>query len=275
MLKNLSIFILIFVLCLMSSENNYCAFERINGGARAEALAGAFTACADDYNSIFYNPAGLTILKNKEGAFFYSIPYNLKELGTKCFAFVLPYKHSGIGIVLQQMGTELYNESQFVFSSGVKIYKDFSIGVSSKLLNLSIKGYGSKSILAIDTGVLYAFKDDLKFGAFFNNINNPGIGSPKEKISKLFSVGISKKLISGLTLNLDLSRYNKYPVIIRFGGEMNFNEQFFLRLGINDNPTNFSGGFGVNLKKITLNYSASNHIILGMTNQFSIILKIR
>jgi len=112
MLKNIKIVLSVLILNLIFFENIYCAFERINGGSRAEALGGAFTACADDYNSIFYNPAGLSELQDKEISFFYLIPYGLKELGTKCFAFAVPFKNSGFGIVLQQMGTELYRESQ-------------------------------------------------------------------------------------------------------------------------------------------------------------------
>ena len=128
MLINIKMSLLIIFLSLIISERIYCAFERINGGARGEALGGAFTASADDYNSIFYNPAGLSELKNKECTFFYTIPYGLKELSTKCFSFVIPYKYSGLGIALQQMGAELYRESQFIFSTGVKIYKNlFSI----------------------------------------------------------------------------------------------------------------------------------------------------
>ena len=275
MLKNIKIVLLGLILNLIFFENIYCAFERINGGSRAEALGGAFTACADDYNSVFYNPAGLSRLQDKEISFFYLIPYGLKELGTKCCAFAVPFKNSGLGMVLQQMGTELYRESQFIFSAAAEFYKGFSIGINSKILNLSIQGYGEKSILGLDAGVLYVFKNGFKLGAFFNNINNPGFGKTNGKINRFSSVGISKKIASGLTLNLDLNKYNNYPVIMRFGGEIHLNEQFYLRMGVSDNPTKFSGGFGIDIRKISVNYCASNHIILGMTNQFSITLKIK
>jgi len=275
MFKSVKIYLFVLLLNIVFSDRMNCAFERTNGGARAEALGGAFTACANDYNSIFYNPAGLSELTNNEVSFFYMIPYGIKELGIKCFAFVLPVKIFGFGIMSQQMGTDLYRESQLVFSAGMRIYKGLSLGINSKLLNLRIQGYGSRSLLGVDIGMLYDVGNDLKFGAFFNNVNNPCIGKTKEKIAKICSIGISKKLISGLTLNLDMSKYNKYPVIVRFGGEMHLKEQFQLRFGISDNPTKFSGGFGVEMKNLSFDYSASNHIILGLTNLFSITLKIK
>ena len=108
-----------------------------------------------------------------------------------------------------------------------------------------------------------------------DNVNNPKIGKAKDKIKRICSVGISKKLFSRLTLNFDFSKYDNYPYIIKFGGEINYKEQFHIRLGINNNPTKFSGGFGVDMNKISVNYCATNHIILGLTNQFAITLKIR
>ena len=217
MYKNINIYLFILLLNIVLTDKMNCAFERINGGARPEALGGAFTACADDYNSIFYNPAGLSELTSYEVSFFYMIPYGLKELGVKCFAFVLPVKNCGFGITSQQMGTDLYRESKLVFSAGMRIYRGLALGLNSKLLNIRIQGYGSNSLLAMDVGMLYDFGNDFKLGMFINNVNSPTIGKAKEKIIEFYSIGISKRLLSGITLNLDINRYNDYSILMRFG----------------------------------------------------------
>ena len=42
------------------------AFLKIDAGARAAAMGGAFTAVGDDASSVFYNPAGPALARNKE-----------------------------------------------------------------------------------------------------------------------------------------------------------------------------------------------------------------
>lgn len=78
-------------------------FLRVEQGARPVAMGGAFTAVADDINSIFYNPAGLTNIENMEylfsytnwlvGSTFYSGAFGYKTgFGTLGLSFV----HFGI-----------------------------------------------------------------------------------------------------------------------------------------------------------------------------------
>jgi hypothetical protein len=270
--KDIKIWLVFLLISITVYNEVYSAFESINGGARAESLGGAFTACADDWNSIFYNPAGLSNMVNGEFSTFYMIPYGLKELGVKCIAGAFPLKYCGLGIMFQQMGTELYNESQFVFSLSRKTYKGLSIGLNVKFLHIGIQRYGSSSFFASDCGILYNLKDDFRFGMFISNVNKPKIY--RDRIPRYYSIGISKRLISGLSLNLDVSKYEKYPEIIRFGGEMNLTKMFQLRFGICDNPRKFSGGFGFGIKNLSFNYAISDHNVLGITNQFSLTLKI-
>ena len=256
-------------------DTGYCAFERINGGARAEAMAGAFTAGADDYNSIYYNPAGLSYLSAGEAGLFYTVPFGLKELGVKCIALSFPFKNYGLGITAQQLGGKLYNESLFGISMGFKVIERLSAGINLKLFHIGIEKYGTANFFGADIGMIYELKNGLKFGIFSKDINRPEIGKSKDKISRYNSFGISKKLAPGLTLNIDINKYENYPLILKCGAEMNFSGRFMLRLGVSDNPARFCGGFGIKFKKLGVNYSAVNHSILGLTNQFSITLDLK
>lgn len=269
--KDVKIWLIFLLINITVHKEVHCAFERINGGARAESLGGAFTACADDWNSIFYNPAGLSNMVNSEFSIFYILPYGLKELSIKCIAGAFPLRYCGLGAMFQQMGTELYNESQFVFSLSRKTYKGLSIGFNVKFLYIGIQRYGSSSFFASDFGILYNLKNDFRLGIFINNVNKPRIY--KDKITGYYSIGVSKRLISGLSLNLDISKYERYPDVIRFGGEMNLTKLFQLRFGVCDNPRKFSGGFGFVIKNLSLNYALSDHNVLGITNQFSLTLR--
>lgn len=53
--------ILIFIFCLFSSTTGYsAAYSKFYTGVRPIGMGGAFVAVADDSNTIFYNPAGLS-----------------------------------------------------------------------------------------------------------------------------------------------------------------------------------------------------------------------
>jgi len=48
------------------SGSDAAAFLKINAGARAAAMGGAFTAAGDDASSVFYNPAGPALARSQE-----------------------------------------------------------------------------------------------------------------------------------------------------------------------------------------------------------------
>ena len=59
----------LFIVCVLFAGNMYASGFQINeNGARAMAMAGAFTGLADDPSAIYFNPAGITQL---EGTQFY------------------------------------------------------------------------------------------------------------------------------------------------------------------------------------------------------------
>ena len=273
--NNKIIFCALLALFLINQETAKCAFERFGGGARAKSLSGAFTAYADDYNAIIYNPAGLVQCKSAAVSFFYELPFGIKELATTTAALSFPFRYGGGGIMVQQMGNNVYKESRYILSYGKDISDNFFIGASIKFLHLGIKNYGSAGVPGVDAGCIYKISDDLKLGLFASNLNKPRIGRQREEIPGSYAVGISKRILPEVTFNLDLQKQGGYPASIRFGAEMSLLKQLRLRAGFSDNPTTFAGGFGIELKRASIHYSISNHSRLGITNQFSLSLHIK
>lgn len=274
--KNVKIiYCAVLVLFIIHQEVLLCAFERFGGGARAKALGGAFTAYADDYNAIVYNPAGLAQCKSAAVSFFYELPFGLKELGTTTAAFSFPFRYGGGGIMVQQMGNNIYKESRYILSYGKDISDNIYLGASLKLLHLGIKNYGSAGVLGIDAGCIYNISDDLKLGMFVSNLNKPNIGRQKGEIPGTYAVGVSKRILPEITFNFDVQKQGEYPVSIRCGTEMSLMKQFQLCLGFSDNPAAFAGGFGLDLNRVSIHYCISNHSRLGVTNQFSLTLNIQ
>lgn len=199
----------IFLLLIFVSFSR-ADFEDIGIGARPIGFAAAFTALADDPNTIFYNPAGLLQLKKigfsfEQANLYWGLDDNEIPSITS-FALALPIgsKYGSFGLGFTNFGLlSYYNETTFILSYSYDISevlkKPLFIGLNLKLLH---KKYGtdkytlnavddslqatgepdplfengnSKSGFTFDLGALYKIKEKYSFGFSMFNISQPGM----------------------------------------------------------------------------------------------------
>jgi hypothetical protein len=144
-------------------------FLSINQGARAAAMGSAFVAVADDWSSLYWNPAGIASLNNgvmfDHTVWFADIGYNYiaGSLNLGSFgALGLSLTSSSIGdmrvtTLVQPDGTgEVFNVSQVAFSVAyaIRLTDDFAIGFNPKYVYERIWKMTS-SAFALDVGVKY------------------------------------------------------------------------------------------------------------------------
>jgi len=102
-MKRLSKCLGIFVLTMTMAMGLYSNGVNLNGnGSKAIAMGGAFVGLADDYSAVFWNPAGLTQMKEASLSFFATgvIPkatYKLAPLGIDTKNLSKVYPTPGIG----------------------------------------------------------------------------------------------------------------------------------------------------------------------------------
>lgn len=139
-------------------------FLNIGAGARASALGSAYTALADDANSIYYNPGGLAFAKREvsvmHAAWALDGSYDFAAAvfpagGFKAAVSFTRLDHGGLE------GRGAGRERSGGFSAGDKAaglalardFGGFSLGAGAKLLSSSIAGY-SASAVAFDLGAV-------------------------------------------------------------------------------------------------------------------------
>lgn len=154
-------------------------------GARSISTAGAFVASVNGLESIYYNPAGLSVLPQSEAMFSFmnyvaDINMSYFAAGTSLGDFgsvALSLKSFDIGdipITTNEFpdGTGSTYSPTFL-TIGLtysKVLTDrVSIGTNVKLISESI-GNTSANGVAIDAGVQYKFDSKLSIGATINNI---------------------------------------------------------------------------------------------------------
>jgi hypothetical protein len=313
MLKKL-IFIALFFISIISgntfSQTEIPAFDflRVDPGAKASSLAGAFDTYTDDPNAMFYNPASLsTITKSKVSAGFgkYMLDMNFGTL-----AYAQKYKDLGwfgLGIKYFDYGKfdradenglstgETFGASDLMFSVGYGnfIYEQINYGITLKYIYSGIAEYKSSAI-AVDFGLQYhmpASQLSISFG-----VNNLGAQlssyiSTKEKLPLDVRVGVSKRLEhTPVRLNVTFAKLNEsrekllqHLKAFSIGAEFIFSDYVSARVGYDNESrqdmklgtslgiAGFSTGLGIRFAdKYVFDYSLNSLGKVGSTHRVNL-----
>lgn len=258
-------------------------FLNMDVSARSAGMAGANVALTGDGYSVYTNPAALVDVDKKSFALSNTI-WGAGITNTYLSA-VLPNKSQGVWAFtvtglntgalkkrteFQPEGTgEYFYAGAYSFNATYAkvLSKMFSYGVTLKFVNETLAEYRSNTFLA-DLAFLYKTDyRDLKFAVYLHNFGlnssakgdynsrtfNPKTFNPESyPTPTVFKIGASitayKTEIHKITASVQLNHPGDNAENIRMGGEYNYKELFFARLGykinVKDNiyPT---GGFGV------------------------------
>lgn len=257
----------------------YGAFEEKGAGVRPLGMAGAFTGVADDVNAIYWNPAGLELVKEVEAMTMTTRLFGLKDLTYYLFGTVVPTKKIGtFGLSYSQFGCSEYRESQTIISSGQSLGNGIYFGFNVKIMSLKIKGasanseYGRASAFGLDVGALADISSKFRLGIMAMNLNSPRLGSSPENLAQMIRVGASFQPLSGYITSLDLHLPMSSIMVepeIRAGFEVVLSRNFTLRVGIGNDPARFTGGFGFRWNIFKFDYAFLSHPFLNGQHLFS------
>ncbi len=253
------IFLLLLTYQLINLSTIFAAFEDIGVGARATGMGNVFTSLADNVYSLYYNPAGLGQIKQREFTSSYGRLYwgldDGSALGSGFLGLVYPFKEKigtlGFGWLNFHL-TDYYQENTFLFSYGRKFGKRLYSGLNLKILT---KEYGaddytrqdpvfiaagySKSGISADLGLLYKLPYSFNFGFTVTDFLQPDMGLGSESVVPLgIKFGLSHRSIS-LAMAVETS-YRDGEMKIYTGGEKWFlNNSLGVRTGLGIGSRNF------------------------------------
>ncbi len=245
-------------------------------------MAGAFTGVADDVNAIYWNPAGLELVKEVEAMGVTTQLFGLKDLRYYLFGGVIPTKKVGaFGFSYSQFGCSEYRESQTIFSCGQSLGSGIYFGFNVKIMSLKIKGasvnstYGKASAFGLDMGTLADISSKFRLGIMAMNLNGPRLGNSPENLAQTIKVGAFFQPLSGYITSLDLylpMSSAKVEPEIRAGFEATLSRNFILRVGVENDPARVSAGFGFRWNIFEFDYAFLSHPFLSGQHQFSLSL---
>lgn len=284
-------------LLLTASVGFTADFINIGVGARAQGLGGAFTALADDVSSIYWNPAGLSCVKDTEMTFmhnkwiedtsyeFYGLATPAEIGGYKCvLGFGMHYMNLGsfTGRKDQVSAPVEFSASDMAFSMGfgMKLDADNSIGMNLKYIEESIEAVRAEAF-ALDLGLKHVLSYDLTLAFTLQNL-----GGSMKYVSEAVNLPLNVSAGLGYRINgaLDLGLVLRQEIYggrteLSFGSEYAVSNALVLRGGslLNSlsggNNPGLSGGFGIKLGGNQLDYAVSTIGELGPTQKVSFSLK--
>ena len=299
------LFISILFFNVIQAQSTY-KFLNLQTSPRAAALAGSFVANHDDPNVIFYNPAGIGLLKKKPVSFSYlkhlldinsvSLVYSQEIGNLGRFAAGIDYINYGNFVKADEYGNKngSFGAADLAVIVGYSnlLGKNFYYGTSVKFIYSGIADRSSTGY-AFDLGLNYVIPSyQWSFGFSILNLGSQitSYYSVKERLPLDIRAGFAKTLKHvPLTIYFSLNRLNEthnkfsdYFKQFTFGAEFRLSKVLRARFGfdnqrrtelpIGSTPglAGFSFGFGVVISKYKFDYAFSSLGSIGGLNRIGI-----
>lgn len=291
-------------------NNSAAAYIRMGIGARILAMGEAGTASANDVTASYWNPAGLTDLKDIELSTMQAISMGFdRSYQNAAFAkrfnfgvLAINWVNAGVGDIegMDTLGnpTGSFSDSENNFSvSYANKYKRLSYGLSPKFYLSTIDGE-SETGIGLDLGAKYDINQYLEAGLMLRDAYGSLAG---DRIPLQAQLGVSAYPILGVTVAADMHYEQSEDPYFIFGAEywtsvgrdpeadsklsvINVHErstwadilshfQTGVRVGYNQNR--FSAGAGIKFRNLQIDYAyrIGNHEIFNDDHLLSLILR--
>ena len=272
-------------------------FLRIGAGARPAAMGEAYTAVADDVNSLYWNPAGLAKVKSRELQVSHAMLY--MDINHEYAAYVHPLKEgwgaAGISFTYlmttfdKRAGdTDVPDSSGNVgdmaigLSYGRELLWGVRGGATVKFINSTLDSY-SASTIALDAGFQYTLPqwNKLILGLSFSNLGGSLTYIEKSvAVANTGSFGLAVKdaFLKNLTMAADARTVlNTGYLSVNTGAEYAYvfgnGITVAPRIGFESYAGLFTAGFGIGWKAYQLDYAFMPNDDLGSSNRLTFNIK--
>lgn len=277
-MKKITLLFIVFLPVIVTAQSGLnkvgtvgAQFLKIDVGAYAMGMGGAFTAVTKDATAAYWNPAALTMIKNLDINFSYTrwiadinhqaitIAKNFDQFGAIGFSLIrLGTEQMEITTTTQQEGTgELfsYQDLALGFSYAKQLTDKFSVGGTLKFIDQQIyilhaRGFAFDVATYYWTGfktvrmvmALRNFGSDIKFGGSYTDTVVKGqfrksrtFDYGEYPLPLTFNLGLAGEIINSeamvLTTAIEAIYLNDYTERLNLGMDLKFLNIFSLRLG--------------------------------------------
>lgn len=115
-------------------------FDTAGMGARPVGMGEVFLVAGGSAADYWYNPAGLSGVKERQAGISYGIPSGLGDLSVSQVNMVTPFGNGGLGIGIAYSGVDFSNEMVIGGAYGMSLLDRFALGGNVKLMRWALEG---------------------------------------------------------------------------------------------------------------------------------------
>lgn len=260
--------IFLLLIALYSSGICFAGGDNFPVGSRSAAMGNASVTISDLW-SVQHNQAGLGNIKSVTAGLYVENCYMQTGVTIGALAVAIPTHGGTFGVTATYFGNDLYKDNKFGLSFGKSFGPKFSAGIQLDYMYTMLgENYGAAGAFTFEGGFIANITDKLKAGVhIFNPIRSKLADYNDERIPTLLRSGLSYTFSEKVLVCAEVEKDIDYEPIFKGGVEYRVIQQLYLRAGISTNPTLNSFGFGLELKKLKLDFSTSIHQTLGVSPQ--------
>jgi hypothetical protein len=257
----------ILLFAALHSYSFYCCAQIIR------TPVGAVYTSVHTYSSQFKdafsfrgNAASLAGIKKVSAGVFSERRFMLQDLSNYSLSAALPTASGNFGFRADYSGGQLYNEMTIGLAYGRKLGDKIDVGVQFHYFSLKASSYGAAAAFTFDAGAIFHLTEEVQTGVHvYNPIGMKTGKGGEEKLPSIYSVGIGYDASPQLFIGAEAQKTEDQPLTINAGFHYLFAEKLIARGGISSATSVYYLGFGVQLKSLRVDATASFHPYLGVT----------
>jgi len=252
-------------------------------GERAQAMGNAFVAVANDASAIYWNPAGMAFVKDRQAQISHT---DLYDLGIDFNYIAYAQEFYGIGWAHIDAGEDFlmgggdWSQDMYILAGARQMDPQTYIGASIKWIKQKYSPPGSVDYtlagtaqglsgdgFAVDVGLLYLVDEVTTVGATVKDLfgelstTNSEREVSDDNLDPDIAIGFSRKSAEDTLYAVQISSIGEESTV-HFGIEKKMQEELVLRAGVDDEV--FTAGFGFLRNEWEINYSYKNKTSLGL-----------
>ncbi len=258
-------------LMVLFPQQAHADFKGMNHGARAYALGNAYTALSDDPTALFWNPAGLTRVKQYSFTMSHQNLYGISGLNSEMIALAMPLPYIRTGFAWTQvcLDGEYYEDVFHLGGASIVWLGDVPVrfGATLKYSRVSVPGYADAKEVSkadLDLGMQVQPVKSLTFSLVTRNILRPEFKLVEEgdKLDRQYVAGACYSWKDIVNFLADY-QWEGGDSQLNLGCEMWFYNVFAPRIGLSGE--NLTAGFGLKSSWWSLDGAVYQHNELGST----------
>jgi hypothetical protein len=263
---------------------------KIGVGARAIAMGEAYTAQADDVSSLYWNPAGLALMQERQASFMYDQMY--RDLSYSNLAIGFPLENGAIGASLSYLGYgsiagydpngdpigDQSAHSAVGTVGAAWLGNQWSAGINLKGIQENLAD-DKANAFAFDAGVNLIYPKPVLGGTMRLGLVAQNLGSgikhieQEDDLPTAYKVGLAAVQLMNRKLNLsfDYNMPKEEDGIFSTGAEYWLNRYLALRAGYVNSEREGNGaraGIGLRIRGVSFDYAYAGQGELGMSHRY-------